>query len=218
MTLRRILTDPKTVLVAVAGGFLIGLFAKPVGAALYPVGGIYIAFLSMCLLPVLITAIVIGIAGLLRDDNTRPLFKPMAGLYVVGLVIPCAVGILTAVLLAPGLDLGPEAEEGIGALIIESPAVEKADGGILGSIIAGATAVSGGAVLIPTVAPILGAVGIPVSLALVVLATTDNIIGPVRTVLTLQANVTPTVMTARRGQAMPEETALEAGPRQSEAA
>ena len=73
----------------------------------------------------------------------------------------------------------------------------------IGSIIAGATAVGGGAVLIPTVAPILGAVGIPTSLALVVLATTDNIIGPVRTVLTLQSNVTLTVMTARPGKEMP---------------
>ena len=423
MNLKRILTDPKTVLAAVACGFLIGLFAKPLGAALYPVGSIYIAFLSMCLLPILITAIIIGIAGLLRDENTRPLFKSMAGLYVLGLLLPCAVGIGTAVMLMPGMDLGPEAEQSIGALIIESPAVKKADGGVLGflsqiiptnpfealsandvmsvvflsvciglalgmikgdsaqpaldffqsvydtfmqlfrwaivilapglllfisgvaaqieaevllaltkfvitfyfggvvlmvvymllfwlavrgpviatlsklsnpnvlafmtnnpivalpstldtleedygvdrrvpdlvipfgifanqhgavfllsfltvflaqiyvidlgfqdfivialgSIIAGATAVGGGAVLIPTVAPILGAVGIPVPLALVVLSTTDNIIGPVRTVLTLQANVTLTVMTARRGQEMPREPALGDVPGRSEA-
>jgi len=423
MTLKRILADPKSVLVAVACGFLIGLFAKPLGTALYPIGSIYIAFLSMCLLPILITAIVNGIAGLLRDENTRPLFKPMAGLYVVGLILPCVVGIVTALALAPGTGLGPEAEQSIGALIIESPAVERADGGILGflaqiiptnpfealsanqvmsivflsvclglalgliegdaaepalgffksiydafmqlfrwailllapglllfisgvvanidaevllamtkfvisfyvggvilmvvymllfwlavrgpvvatlsklsnpnvlafmtnnpivalpatldtleqdygvdrrvpdlvipfgifanqhgavfllsfltvflaqiyvidlgfqdyaviaigSIIAGATAVGGGAVLIPTVAPILGAVGIPTSLALVVLATTDNIIGPVRTMLTLQANVTLTVMTARRGQEMPEQPALGADARPSEA-
>jgi Na+/H+-dicarboxylate symporter len=72
----------------------------------------------------------------------------------------------------------------------------------IGSIIAGATAVGGGAVLIPTVAPILGALGIPTPLALVVLATTDNIIGPVRTVLTLQSNITLTVMTARPGRDM----------------
>jgi hypothetical protein len=51
----------------------------------------------------------------------------------------------------------------------------------------------------------------------VVLSTTDNIIGPVRTVLTLQANVTLTVMTARRGQEMPKEPALGDGPSRSEA-
>ncbi|WPL18228.1 Glutamate-aspartate carrier protein [Thiorhodovibrio winogradskyi] len=129
--LKRLLTDPKSVLVAVAGGFLIGLFAKPVGAALYPIGSLYIAFLSMCLLPILITAIVIGIAGLLQDPSTRPLFKPMAGLYALGLVIPCLVGIGIALLLAPGTGLGPGAEESIGALIIASPAAGKAEGGVL---------------------------------------------------------------------------------------
>ncbi len=409
MNIRKILLDPKTILGAVIGGFIIGLFARPVGEAMLPIGSIYIAFLSMCLMPILITAIVTGIARLLRDPNTRVLFKTMAVYYLVGLILPCVVGIMTAVLLGPGIDLGPEAEESIGALIIESPAEPKESVGVLGflakvipanvfealstnqvmsivflsvcvglamgliqtraieqaldlaqtvyetfmqlfrwaivilapgllflisgvvaqidaetllaltkfvvtfyvggvvllivymvlfwlavrgpvletlsklnnptvlafmtnnpiialpaaletlerdygidrrvpelvvpfgifanqhgavfllsfltvflaqiyvidlgiqeylvigigSIIAGATAVGGGAVLIPTVAPILGAVGIPMSLALVVLATTDNIIGPMRTVLTLQCNITLTVMTARPGKEMP---------------
>jgi Na+/H+-dicarboxylate symporter len=78
----------------------------------------------------------------------------------------------------------------------------------IGSIIAGATGVGGGAVLIPTVAPILGALRIPTPLALVVLATTDNSIGPVRTVLTLQSNITLTVMTANRGLRLPLLTAV----------
>jgi len=80
MNLKRIVTDPKLVLATVAGVFLIALYTKPLGDGLFPIGSIYIAFLSMCLLPILITAIIVPIAGLLRDDNTRPLFKPMAGL------------------------------------------------------------------------------------------------------------------------------------------
>lgn len=408
MNIRKILLDPKTVVAAVAGGFVIGLTSERLGAALMPIGTIYITFLSMCLIPILITAIVQGIARLLRDPNTRGLFKTMAVYYAVGLVLPCVVGIGTAMLLGPGLDLSPEAQRSIGELImaspaepaesvgvldflaqvipanifealstnqvmsivfisvalglslgvVETPATEQAlelvetiyqafmqlfrwaivllapgllclvagvvaqisidvlialtafvvafyvggvilliiytvvfwlavrgpllrtvsrlsnpnliafmtnnpilalpaaietmeddyemdrrlpelvmpfgifanqHGGVfllsfltiflaqiygaelgfqdlvvvaIGSIIAGATAVGGGAVLIPTVAPILGAVGLPTSLAVVVLATTDNIIGPVRTVLTLQANVTLTAMTARKGAEM----------------
>ncbi len=409
VNIRRILQDPKTVLAAVVGGFVIGLTAEPLGEAMLPIGTIYIAFLSMCLVPILITAIIEGIARLLRDPSTRVLFKTMAVYYLAGLILPCVIGIGTALLLAPGIGLGPEAERSIGALIIESPAEARKSAGVLdflaqviptnifealstnqvmsivflsvcvglamgmiqtpatedalalvetineafmqlfrwaivilapgllllvagvvsqvdartlialtkfvvtfyiggvvllliymtvfwiavrgpiirtlsnlsnpnmlafmtnnpiialpvaletlqkdyrvdrrlpdlvipfgifanqhgavfllsfltiflaqiyvidlgfqdyvviaiGSMIAGATAVGGGAVLIPTVAPILGAVGIPTSLALVVLATTDNIIGPVRTVLTLQANVTLTVITARTGKEMP---------------
>jgi proton glutamate symport protein len=78
MNIKRVLQDPKTVLVGVVAGFIIGLFAKPLGAALFPIGSIYIAFLSMCLLPILITAVVTGIAGLLRDPSTQRLFKTMA--------------------------------------------------------------------------------------------------------------------------------------------
>lgn len=409
MDIRKILLDPKTVLAGVVGGFAIGITVKPLGEELLPIGNIYISFLSMCLVPILITAVISGIARLLRDPSTRVLFKSMAVYYLVGLILPCVIGIGAALLLGPGVDLGPEAEKSIGALIIESPAGPKKSSGILGflaqviptnifhalsanqvmsivflsvclglamgviqtraieealalvetvneafmqlfrwaivilapgllflvagvvaqisvetlialtkfvitfyvggivlmiaymfifwlavrgpmfstlrklinpnvlafmtnnpiialpsaldtlkeecgvdrrlpelvipfgifanqhgavfllsfltiflsqiyvidlgiqdyviiaigSIIAGATAVGGGAVLIPTVAPILGAVGIPTSLALVVLATTDNIIGPVRTVLTLQSNITLTVITARPGKEKP---------------
>jgi proton glutamate symport protein len=409
VNIKTILLDPKTVLAGVVGGFVIGLSAKPLGQALMPIGTLYIAFLSMCLLPILITAIVTGIAGLLRDPNTRVLFRSMAIYYGLGLLLPCVVGIATALLLAPGTHLGPDAEKSIGALILASPAESREAAGIfgflaqiiptnifealstnqvmsivflsismglamgviqtraveqtlamvdtlyhafmqlfrwaivilapgllcliagvvaqisidtllaltrfvvafyvggvilmlvymllfwlavrgpliatlsklsnpnmlafmtnnpiialpaaldtlerdygvdrrvpdlvipfgifanqhgavfllsfltmflaqiyvinlgfqdyvvisVGSIIAGATAVGGGAVLIPTVAPILAAVGIPTSMALVVLATTDNIIGPVRTALTLQSNITLTVMTARPGKEMP---------------
>ena len=67
----------------------------------------------------------------------------------------------------------------------------------IGSILAGATAVGGGPILITAFAPILAAVGIPAALALVVLATTDAVAGPMRTILTLQSNVTLTVLTAQ---------------------
>jgi proton glutamate symport protein len=409
MTFKQIFLDPKTVLAAVVGGFLIGLYAPDIGLALFPIGSLYIAFLSMCLLPILITAIINGIAGLLRDLNTRPIFKGMAVLYAAGLIIPCVIGMGAALLLAPGSHLSPDAQESIGALITAAPPEPKGEGGILdfllqviptnvfealsrndvmaivfmsvclglaagtirtretdqalgliravydvfmqlyrwgivilapglllfisgvvaqidaetllaltkfvvdfyiggavlmlilmvlfwravrgpllptlarlsnpnmlafmtnnpivalpvtldmlekdygvdrrvpdmvipfgifanqhgavfllsfltlylaqiyvidlnlqdyaviavGSIIAGATAVGGGPVLIPTVAPILGAVGIPTSMALVVLSTTDNLIGPVRTVTSLQANITLTAMSARRGKEKP---------------
>ena len=87
MKLKTILLDPKTVLGGVISGFMIGLFAKPLGQALMPIGTLYIAFLSMCLLPILITAVVTGIAGLLRDPKTRVLFRRMALYYGVGLML-----------------------------------------------------------------------------------------------------------------------------------
>nr|MDJ0892244.1 cation:dicarboxylase symporter family transporter [Gammaproteobacteria bacterium] len=96
MNIRRILQDPKTVLAGVVGGFVIGLTAEPLGEAMLPIGTIYIAFLSMCLVPILITAIIEGIARLLRDPSTRVLFKTMAVYYLAGLILPCVIGIGTA--------------------------------------------------------------------------------------------------------------------------
>ena len=40
MNIRRILLDPKTILGAVIGGFIIGLFARPLGEAMLPIGTI----------------------------------------------------------------------------------------------------------------------------------------------------------------------------------
>ena len=134
MRIKHFLTDPKTIFGGLVSGFLIGLFFKPVGKALAPFGDLYLAFLSMCLLPILITAIVGGIGRLLRDPNTRVLFKSMVLYYVVGLILPCVVGILTAIVFAPGTNLGPEAEKSLGSFIIEAPPTERGGAGILGFI------------------------------------------------------------------------------------
>lgn len=406
---KRWLVDPKVVLLGVALGFVIGLTARPVGRVLYPAGSIYVSFLSMCLMPILITSIIGGIAGLLRDVATQALFGRIAANYVFGLGIPCLAGISTAKIFEPGSHLGDQAKRSIGRLILDAPFDQNGDaglvsflasivppnlfealsknqvmsivfvsvcaglalgvlrsnashqillvieaiheifmqlfgwailllapgltclvsgivaevdpstllalcrfififyiGGILllgfyflvfwlavggplrttlrrlsnvnivafmtnnpilalpmaletleksfgihrrvpelvvpfgifanqhgavylmsfltmflaqiyvieidiqtyviiavGSIVAGATAVGGGAILIPTVAPLLAAIGIPTPVALVVLATTDNIIGPLRTALTMQANLTVTALTARPNRSGP---------------
>lgn len=409
--LKRVLVDPRAVLLGVALGFAIGLAAPDVGRTLFPFGSIFVSFLSMCLIPILISSVIGGIAGLLRDSTTRALFSRMAALWGGGLVLPCLVGVVSAAILQPGVGLGLEAERAVGGLLLQSPLQPPATGGVvaflssiipsnifaaltqnqvmgivfasicgglalglsnstaseqalllteaireafmtlfgwavvlfgpgltclvagivsniepetllglvkfilyfylggtalllvylivfivalkspffetfsrltnvnlvafmtnnpiialpvaletlhksfgfdrrlpeliipfglfanqhgaiyllsfltvflaqiyvidlglqeyllisLGSMIAGATAVGGGAILIPSIAPLLGVLGIPTPLALVVLATTDNIIGPVRTVLTLQANVTMTVLVGRRGVETPTE-------------
>jgi proton glutamate symport protein len=132
--IKSFLTDPKTIFGGIVGGFLIGLFLRPAGKALAPFGDLYLAFLSMCLLPILITAIVGGIGRLLRDPNTRVLFKSMVLYWFVGLVLPCVAGILTAIVFAPGSNLGPGAEKSLGSFIVEAPATERGGAGILGFI------------------------------------------------------------------------------------
>ncbi len=61
---------------------------------------------------------------------------------------------------------------------------------IIGSIIGGTAVVGGGAALAPALAPILGSVGVPGDLGLVVLTATDQIIGPMVSLMTVFSAVT----------------------------
>ena len=91
--LRAILTDTKTVILGVIIGALIGIFHEPTAKALTPFGQIYIALLSMCVIPIMTTAIVSGVGSMLRNPQLRALFGPIAFYYVAGLLIPCLIGI-----------------------------------------------------------------------------------------------------------------------------
>jgi hypothetical protein len=59
----------------------------------------------------------------------------MTLLYVLGLIIPCVIGIGSALLLQPGSNLDPQAQESIGAMITAAPQEAKAEGGILGFLL-----------------------------------------------------------------------------------
>jgi Na+/H+-dicarboxylate symporter len=74
---------------------------------------------------------------------------------------------------------------------------------LIACAISGTAAVGGGAVLMPILAPILLGAGIPDSLALVVLATTQTAIQPLSSALTVMATCTLTVLTDKPGAVRP---------------
>lgn len=111
------LSDPKTIIAGVVGGIVCGLFARDIAFELRPLAAIYIALLSMCMLPILVTALTWGIGQMLRNPVTRPLFGRLAGFYAVGLALPCVIGLLTVYLLQPGAGLSDEAANLLGARV-----------------------------------------------------------------------------------------------------
>jgi proton glutamate symport protein len=111
------LSDPKTIIAGVLLGIACGLFARDIAFELRPLAAIYIALLSMCMLPILVTALTWGIGQMLRNPATRPLFGRLAGFYAAGLVLPCVVGLLTVYLMQPGAGLSDEAASLLGARV-----------------------------------------------------------------------------------------------------
>jgi proton glutamate symport protein len=105
----RILEDPRTILGGVVLGFVFGFFLKEFSLALAPAGTIYIYLLSMCLLPIIVTAMIWGIGQMLRDPATRPLFGRLGLAYALGFIVSVAVAIVVAIVIGPGVSLSDEA-------------------------------------------------------------------------------------------------------------
>jgi len=90
--IKQVLTNPKTILLGVGLGILSGIYFKPQAVALKPFSDLYVALLSMCMLPIMVSALVWGIGQMLRNPKTRRIFPRMATVYGVGLLIPAVQG------------------------------------------------------------------------------------------------------------------------------
>ena len=112
-----ILSDPKTIILGVLLGIACGLFARDIAFELRPLAAIYIALLSMCMLPIMVTALAWGVGQMLRNPATRPLFGRLAGFYAAGLVLPCVAGLIAVYLIQPGAGLSDEAADLLGARV-----------------------------------------------------------------------------------------------------
>lgn len=126
--LRRILTDPKTIITGVIAGFVVGFYFKDLAPVLKPLAEIYVALLSMCLLPILVSALIWGIGQMLRNPNTRVLFGRMAGIYVVGLLVPCIIGFAVAAIFQPGGNLPDDAAAALGGQLAAGAGANETGG------------------------------------------------------------------------------------------
>jgi len=111
----KILRDPFAVLVSALAGVACGLYAKPFAHGLEPLANIYISLLSMCLLPILLSALTWGIGQLLRHPKTSRMFRRVSVMYLLGLLVPSSIAVAVALLIEPGTLMGADAAAALGA-------------------------------------------------------------------------------------------------------
>ena len=91
-----------------------------------PFAKLYVALLSMSMLPILVTAFTWGIGQMLRNATTRALFPRMVLSYLLLLLllllIPSAATVLVCVGLSPGKSLGEGAAAALGQQLASEPA------------------------------------------------------------------------------------------------
>ncbi len=126
--LLKILQDPKTIIGGVILGFVCGFYAKDFAHSLQPIADIYVSLLSMCLLPILVSALTWGIGQMLRNPRTGVLFGRMAVVYAGGLLVPCVVAIAVVLIMNPGSSLSPETAAALGGEVPKVDSSQKSEG------------------------------------------------------------------------------------------
>ncbi|PSO32524.1 dicarboxylate/amino acid:cation symporter [Bradyrhizobium sp. MOS002] len=121
--LLRIVTHPATIIAGVVSGLLFGFYLPEPAHALVPFAKLYVALLSMSMLPILVTALTWGIGQMLRNATTRALFPRMTLSYLLLLLIPSASAVLVCIGLSPGESLGEGAAAALGQQLASEPAV-----------------------------------------------------------------------------------------------
>lgn len=109
--------NPRTILVSVIIGILIGIYAKNLAAYLAPAGKMYLAFLQMCVIPVLVSAVTSSLANLIRSHGiTKSLFQ-MVLVFSMGLFLISALGIGAGLIGRPGAGLDPQTRAKLGEIV-----------------------------------------------------------------------------------------------------
>jgi len=115
------LLSPWTVLLSIAIGIAIGVRSPETAAAIAPIGTMYLSFLQMCVIPILITAVVGSLGELISTHHARESIQRMVIVFVLGLLLVSALGVLFGALGKPGDGLDEQAKSTLGSIINESP-------------------------------------------------------------------------------------------------
>lgn len=101
------LTSPWTTVTGLLAGGALGAALPAAGAALAPLGDLYLSLMQMCVLPIIISAITASIARLMLGDSADALPR-LALVFVAGLVLTAAIAMVAGLVIEPGAGLGQD--------------------------------------------------------------------------------------------------------------
>lgn len=115
-----VLKHPLVILLSIVVGVVIGILAKDVAKMLAPVGDLYLFFIQMSVYPILVSAIVSGLARLIQARSAGSNLLRMVIVFVACMLMVSVFGLLTGVVGEPGRGLDAQAKQVLGQLINQS--------------------------------------------------------------------------------------------------
>lgn len=113
-----ILKNPWLCVVGILIGLYIGNVYKDIGVALALPGDLYLSLLKMSVIPIITTAIIGGLARMLRGGLAGKYMARLVVLFLVTVLFGSAFGMLAALIGKPGVDLGQASQAFLGTALM----------------------------------------------------------------------------------------------------
>ncbi|KJS11502.1 MAG: hypothetical protein VR67_13325 [Peptococcaceae bacterium BRH_c8a] len=112
------LKNPWVIIIGMVAGIMTGLFNKNLAFKIAPLGDAYLSFLSMCVIPIMVTAIITSFGRLFRAKEVSSLLRRIMVVFLLGLLITSSIGIFAAVIGQPG-QLEDQSLDKLGQVLIQ---------------------------------------------------------------------------------------------------
>lgn len=119
-----ILSSPWSLLVSIALGMVIGRYLPEVAETIAPFGKLYLALLTMCVLPILISGITLSISRLLGENRAGRYIRRVIIVFVATFLSVSAIAIIIGLISHPGADLDSSSLDKLGVAVNQSNAFD----------------------------------------------------------------------------------------------
>ena len=116
----QLILNPWSTAVALVVAVALGLWLPRLAIALKPVGGVYLALLQMCSLPLVICGVISSIGRILRDGESKRYLGRLVLVIAGGLFLTAALAVVLGLAVRPGSGLSTEASHTLGRLLSDS--------------------------------------------------------------------------------------------------
>lgn len=113
------LKSGKAVLLGASIGAYIGFFKPEYVSTVEPLGRLYLNILTMCIVPILLTAITLSIGRLIKQADNKAFLVRLVITFILSLLCASTLGTVIGLIISPGSDLGNDAVSAIGDIIYD---------------------------------------------------------------------------------------------------
>lgn len=125
------LRSPWVILLGMGGGVVLGMSNRSLAIQVAPMGDLYMNLLTMCVLPIMGTAVVSSLGRLIASSESARYLQRIGVVFALGIILATAIGLGVALIGNPGAGLSLETRGNIGRILMEAEAKAPSSSAVL---------------------------------------------------------------------------------------